>query len=88
MSSFRCRAPLFAILVGALLAICPSTSAKEPVRPAAAYYSAELKEFLLPYEEVRQAAAPDIALLDFMQSTYEAGAKRAGWLRAELERAT
>jgi hypothetical protein len=59
----------------------------EPVRPAAAYYSTELKEFLLSYEDVRGATAPDEALLDFMQSTYEAGAKRAGWPRTELEQA-
>ncbi|MFL6208305.1 MAG: DUF5996 family protein [Pyrinomonadaceae bacterium] len=59
----------------------------ELVRPAAAYYSTELKEFLLSYEDVRRATAPDAALLDFLQSTYEAGAKRAGWPRAELEQA-
>jgi hypothetical protein len=57
-----------------------------PVRPAAAFYSDELKEFLLPYDELRRARAPDAALLDFLQSTYEAGAELARWDRAALER--
>jgi hypothetical protein len=43
-------------------------------------------EFLLPYEAVRTAADPEAALLDFLQSTYEAAADRAGWDRAGLER--
>jgi len=57
---------------------------KEPVSPG--YYSTELSEFVLPYEEVRKSVAPDQSLLDFMHSTYEAGARLASWDRAELER--
>jgi uncharacterized protein DUF5996 len=57
-----------------------------PVRPAAAYYHRQLGEFVLPYEAVRTAPSPRDALLDFLQSTYEAGATRAGWDRAALER--
>jgi hypothetical protein len=34
---------------------------------------------LLPYEHVRSAAAPQDALLRFLQSAYEAGAAAAGW---------
>jgi hypothetical protein len=56
------------------------------VRPAAAAYNQELGEFILPYEAVRTAADPDATLLDFVQSTYEAGAKLANWDRAALER--
>jgi hypothetical protein len=56
-------------------------------RPAGASYSPELKEFIFPYDEVRQAASPDAALLEFMQSSYEAAADFGGWDRAELERA-
>ena len=55
-------------------------------RPAQAYYSKELSEFLLPYDEVRRAPSPRAALLDFMQSTYDAGATLAKWNRAELDR--
>lgn len=57
-----------------------------PVAPAGATYDASLGEFILPYETVRAAADPDAALLEFLQSTYEAAADRAGWDRAALER--
>ncbi|HEY2586525.1 MAG TPA: DUF5996 family protein [Tepidisphaeraceae bacterium] len=58
----------------------------EPVRPAAARFDATLGEFVLPYDDVRRAPSPCDCLLEFLQSTYEAGANRAGWNRAELER--
>ncbi|HEY0003937.1 MAG TPA: DUF5996 family protein [Pyrinomonadaceae bacterium] len=57
-----------------------------PVRPASAFYSAELSEFLFPYDEMRREAAPEAALMEFLESTYEAGAELANWNRAELER--
>ena len=57
------------------------------VRPAAAVYARELGEFILPYDAVRLAAAPDEALLEFLQTTYEAAATLAHWDRAALERA-
>jgi hypothetical protein len=57
-----------------------------PVRPEAAFFSPELREFLLPYDAVRTAASPDTALLDFLQSTYEAAADMGKWDRdAALE---
>jgi hypothetical protein len=56
------------------------------VRPAGAFYSADLGEFLLPYEEVRKASSPDEALLAFLESTYGAAAELGGWNREELER--
>jgi hypothetical protein len=56
------------------------------VRPAQAAFSEQLGEFLLPYDDVRAAASPRTMLLDFMQSTYEAGATLAGWDRKALER--
>lgn len=56
-----------------------------PVQPGAAYYSPELGEFLLPYDAVRTATAPDEALLAFLQSSYEAAANSAQWDRAALE---
>src|SRR5689334_23533701 len=57
----------------------PPGFAQAPVRPAAAFYSNDLKEFLLPYDAVRTAGDPDETLLAFLQSTYEAAAKGAGW---------
>jgi hypothetical protein len=56
-----------------------------PVQPSAAYYSPELREFLLPYDAVRTAPTPDETLLAFLQSTYEAAANLAQWDRAALE---
>jgi hypothetical protein len=64
----------------------PDGFKQAPVRPRPAFYSPQLSEFLLPYDEVRSAASPRQALLDFMQSTYDAGADLARWNRAELER--
>src|SRR6185312_14491594 len=58
-----------------------------PVRPAAAYYHQQMGEFVLPYEAVRTAPDPEAAILDFLQSTYEAAANTAGWDRKALERA-
>jgi hypothetical protein len=49
------------------------------VKPEAAYWSTELGEFFLPYEAVRTAADPRQALLDFLETTYRAGAEAAGW---------
>jgi len=56
-----------------------------PVRPDAAFFSEALGEFILPYDAVRRAAQPDKALLEFLQSTYEAAANAAKWDRAALE---
>ena len=57
------------------------------VRPAAAFYHKDLREFLLPYETMRTSASPDDALRQFLQSTYDAAADLGGWDRAALERA-
>jgi uncharacterized protein DUF5996 len=52
---------------------------------AGAYYDENLGEFILPYDTVRQAAAPEELLLDFLSRTYEAAADAGGWDRARLE---
>jgi hypothetical protein len=57
------------------------------VRPDAAFYHKGIGEFILMYEDVRKAESPSRALLDFCQSTYEAGANLGKWDRAALERA-
>jgi hypothetical protein len=56
------------------------------VEPAAAYYNRDFGEFILPYEAVRRSADPAASLTAFLNSTYEAGARLAGWDRDELER--
>jgi uncharacterized protein DUF5996 len=55
------------------------------VRPDAAFFSETLGEFILPYDAVRTAVLPEQALLEFLQSTYEAAANSAKWDRAALE---
>ena len=56
------------------------------VGPAAASYGRDLNEYILRYDDVRTAASPREALLEFLQSTYEAGANLARWDRRTLER--
>jgi Family of unknown function (DUF5996) len=55
------------------------------VRPEAAFYHPQLQEFILMYDRVREASAPEKVLLEFLQSTYEAAAELAHWNRQELE---
>jgi hypothetical protein len=64
----------------------PAGLPEAKIKPAAAFYSQDMKEFLLPYDAVRQSPSPENALMDFLQSTYEAGADLAKWDRKALER--
>jgi hypothetical protein len=63
----------------------PDGFAAAPVRPAQAFFSKELGEFILPYDAVRTAPDPDAALMSFLQSTYEGAADAGRWDRANLE---
>ncbi len=63
----------------------PAGFEKQPVRPAKAYYDSALGEYLFMYNDVRLAESPKTGLLDFLQSTYEAGATTANWDRKALE---
>lgn len=65
----------------------PAGYADQAVRADGAHYSPEMREFILPYEVVRTATAPDEALLQFFQTTYDAAADIARWNRAALDRA-
>ena len=62
----------------------PDGLARQRVKPSAAFYSESMKEFVLPYEEVRRAEDPGGAILAFAQSTYDAGATLAAWPREAL----
>lgn len=64
----------------------PDGFSKAKVRPAAAAWNDVMHEFMLPYDAVRSAPDPAAALMEFMKSTYEAGANLAKWPRADLER--
>jgi len=70
----------------AYAAPAPPGLADFKVHPQEAFYSEALGEFLLPYEAVRTAPNPDLKLLSFLQSTYEAGAMLARWDRTAMER--
>jgi len=63
----------------------PAGFAEAPVKPGAAFYSTDFREFILPYDAVRQAPSPDDTLLDFLQTTYDAAANLGQWNRAALE---
>ena len=58
------------------------------IRPAQTSYNAQIGEFLLPYDAVRNSADPAGMLMEFFQSTYEAAANLGNWDRAALERQT
>ena len=50
-----------------------------PIKPAGAAWDAEIGEFVFPYEAMRATPDPRRALLDFLESTYDACAQRLGW---------
>ena len=64
----------------------PPGYAATRVGPLGAHYSDALREFVLPYEAARRAASPESAVLEFLQTTYEAAANLGKWSRADLER--
>lgn len=64
----------------------PPGFAAARVGPEGAFYSADFREFILPYDRVRDSPTPDDTLLEFLQSTYEAAADLGEWDRAALER--
>jgi len=64
----------------------PAGFKNAPVEPAAAFYSPDFSEFILPYDAVRTAPSPEDALYRFLRTTYDAAATLAKWDRAVLER--
>ena len=66
----------------------PSDAAfsKQKVLPNEAFYSDDMGEFFLKYEEVRNSVNPEKTLNNFLQTTYEAAANTANWDRNKLER--
>ena len=63
----------------------PEGFAAAKVRPAAAFYSEDYGQFLLPYDAVRKAADPEATLMEFLKSTYEAAADLGKWDRKALD---
>jgi hypothetical protein len=64
----------------------PPGYADQKIRPSQAFYSPQMKEFFLMYDDVRASTSPRETLLAFCQSTYESAANLAHWDRANLER--
>jgi hypothetical protein len=63
----------------------PAGLEAEVVRPAAAGWNQQISEFILMYDDIRNLEQPGEALMEFLESTYAAGAKLANWDRAALE---
>ena len=78
------RYPVPGVLLLCLSGAAP-VSLHAAIRPAEAFYSNDLSEYILPYEAVRIAADPERALMDFLTSTYEAAASLGKWDRAALD---
>ena len=57
----------------------PDGIEKQAIDPAEAGWSTEIGEFALPYDDVRTSASPREAILQFFESTYEAGARLGRW---------
>ncbi len=49
------------------------------VNPPASRWDSAMGEFLFDYDDLRNSRDPDGDLLSFFESTYQAGAERAGW---------
>jgi hypothetical protein len=64
----------------------PQGFSEAAVTPEAATWNEALGEFVLPYEDVRASSDPEEALMQFLQSTYEAAARCGDWDRKALER--
>ena len=60
----------------------PEGLESEKIRPEGAHWNSELGEFLLMYDKVRLADAPEQALYAFLESTYAAAARLGRWDRS------
>ncbi|HTZ48494.1 MAG TPA: DUF5996 family protein [Verrucomicrobiae bacterium] len=59
---------------------------KQALRPKQGFYNSAIGEYVLMYEDLRKASSPTAALLEFLQSTYDAGANTGKWDREALEK--
>lgn len=64
----------------------PESFSKQKVLPDQAWFSAEMGEFFLKYEDVQKADKPEKMLSEFLESTYNAAANTANWNREKLEK--
>jgi hypothetical protein len=66
----------------------PAGFAEARIEPSEAFYHEPLREFVLPYDAVRESPDPPAALMAFLESSYRAAAELGAWDRAALECAT
>jgi hypothetical protein len=64
----------------------PTGYSAQPIRPDRASYHDLMRECLLMYDDVHRAKSPRHEIIEFAQSTYDAGANLAAWDREALER--
>lgn len=57
----------------------PDGLENEPLQPDSAFWTPDGAMALLKYDDVRNLADPNAAVLDFLESAYQAGARRADW---------
>ena len=57
----------------------PNGLEQATVLPAAAFWSKDIGEFLLRYEDVRRSSSPADTIRQFLESTYSAAANLLGW---------
>ena len=63
----------------------PADFGTQKVLPKEAFYNKEMGEFLLRYNDVRNAVFPEKMLMEFLQSTYDAAADTGNWDKKALE---
>ncbi len=59
---------------------------EQKILPAEAFYSPDMGEFFLKYDDVRNSNDPEKTLHDFLQTTYEAAVNTSNWDREKLEK--
>jgi hypothetical protein len=57
----------------------PAGIEQATIAPQGAGWNPSIGEFILSYESVRRQTDPRQAILDFAESTFQAGATRQGW---------
>jgi len=57
----------------------PAGFMNEPLSPSEAFWNHQAGLAILRYNDVRNADSPQKAVLDFLESVYQAGAKRVSW---------
>ncbi len=64
----------------------PADFAIQKVEPKEAFWSPEMGEYFLKYDDVRKAKDPEAVVMSFLESTYVAAANTGNWDRVNLER--